>query len=333
MASQLAWYTKTLREYLSQAELEKVMRKNNWLGAWEIVQTWLWISFALVLPYYFFNPFTVIISLFIIGGKQLACAIIMHDTSHDSLFTSRKVNLHVGNWFGAFPILHHVNRYRPYHTQHHIHTGTDEDPDLGLVKGYPTSVISMARKIGRDLAGASGVKAHIAVLAFHFGYLQYHLGGMVIKLDQKGKPWYKILWDGLKSISGPLASNLIIFAILAIFFSPWLYLLWIGAMLTTYNFSLRVRSIAEHSMSEDRTNPHRNTRTTYANFFEVILFAPLHVNYHAEHHLCMGAPSYNLPYLHSLLKERGYFNEGKMDSGYWSIVKKAASQLKTEVAG
>jgi fatty acid desaturase len=81
--------------------------------------------------------------------------------------------------------------------------------------------------------------------------------------------------------------------------------------------------MAEHSMVEDRANPQKNTRTTYANFFERILFAPHHVNYHAEHHLCMGAPSYNLPKMHRLLLERGYFNEGALEPNYWSVVKRA----------
>jgi len=76
-------------------------------------------------------------------------------------------------------------------------------------------------------------------------------------------------------------------------------------------------------MVEDRQNPQKKTRTTYANFFERILFAPHHVNYHAEHHLCMGAPSYNLPKMHRLLLERGYYKEGAMEPNYWRVVKRA----------
>jgi len=81
--------------------------------------------------------------------------------------------------------------------------------------------------------------------------------------------------------------------------------------------------MAEHSMVQDRTNPHQNTRTTYANFLERILFAPHHVNYHAEHHLCMGAPSYNLPAMHKILLEKGYYKYGTMEPNYSSIIKRA----------
>jgi fatty acid desaturase len=73
----------------------------------------------------------------------------------------------------------------------------------------------------------------------------------------------------------------------------------------------------------DRTDNHLNTRTTYANFVEKMLFAPHHVNYHAEHHLLMTVPSYNLPRMHRLLKERGYFDKGLLKQNYLEIIKLA----------
>ncbi|HWB62560.1 MAG TPA: fatty acid desaturase family protein [Chitinophagales bacterium] len=319
----LKWYNKTLHQYLSNDEIKLIMQKSNWKAAFEIFHTWGWISFAFALVGFFPNPVTVIISLFILGGKQLACAIILHDCSHDSMFTSRKVNNFVGNWFGAYPILHDVKKYRPYHLQHHMHTGLADDPDLSLTKGYPTTAFSMVRKFFRDFFGLSGAKANTGVVLMQLGFMKYALNGTAEWLSQKGRSFFTMLKTGAANLAGPIAANLIMFGILFACGKPWLYFLWPGALLTTFNFSLRVRSMAEHSMVEDRTNPHKNTRTTYANFFERILFAPHHVNYHAEHHLCMGAPSYNLPFMHKLLLQRGYFNQGALEKNYWGIVKKA----------
>ena len=104
-------------------------------------------------------------------------------------------------------------------------------------------------------------------------------------------------------------------------FNPWLYFLWIGAFLTTHQFCIRVRSIAEHSMLEDPSDPVRNTRTTYANWLERILFAPYHVNYHLEHHMLMGVPSYNLPKMHKMLKDRGFYDSGILAQSYWQVLK------------
>jgi fatty acid desaturase len=319
----LKWYNKTLHQYFSNPEIKMLMQKSDWRAALEIATTWGWIAFAFALVGFFPNPLTVIISLFIIGGKQLACAIILHDCSHDSLFTSRKVNRFVGNWFGAYPILHDVDKYRPYHLQHHINTGLHEDPDLSLTKGYPTTALSMTRKFMRDLFGLTGAKANAGVVMMQAGFLRYALNGTAEWLSKEGKNFIYYIRFAAINLAGPIAANLILFLILFVFGQPWLYLLWIGAMMTTFNFSLRVRSMAEHSMVDDPTDPQKNTRTTYANLIERILFAPHHVNFHSEHHLCMGAPSYNLPKMHKLLLERGFYKNGTMELNYISIVKKA----------
>ncbi|MDB5281395.1 MAG: Fatty acid desaturase [Bacteroidota bacterium] len=332
----LKWYNKTLHQYFSNEEIKVLMQKSDWKAALEIATTWGWIAFAFLLSGLFPNPVTITISLFILGGKQLACAIILHDCSHDSMFTNNKVNTFIGNWFGAYPILHDLKKYRPYHVQHHINTGLADDPDVSLTKGYPTTAISMFRKFLRDLFGLSGAKANFAVIFMQLGFIKYALNGTAEWISNKGKNIFSILKTAVQNLAGPVAANLILFGILYACGKPWLYLLWVGAMLTTFNFSLRIRSMAEHSMVEDRSNPQKNTRTTYANFFEQILFAPHHVNYHAEHHLCMGAPSYNLPAMHKLLLERGFYKQGTLEKNYWAIVKKAIvnfdKQLPEEAA-
>ncbi len=313
-----------VNDYLSKEEIKQLLKKSDLKAAIEFLHTWLWIAFAFALAGFFPNPFTIIISMFILGGKQLACAIIMHDCSHRSMFTSNGANDFWGNWLGGYPILHDTIRYRPYHLTHHVKTGTTEDPDLSLTKGYPTTIASFIRKVVRDLLGATGIKGYIGVLAMHFGILKYELGGRIEKLNQKGRNIGEIISTSIKNLAGPVTANLILFGILWLAGAPWLYLLWVGSLLTTYNFSIRIRSIAEHSVVPDQLDDMRNTRTTYANFFEKILFAPHHVNYHAEHHLLMTVPSYNLPAMHQLIKERGYFRDGGLlENNYVSIIKLA----------
>jgi len=37
----------------------------------------------------------------------------------------------------------------------------------------------------------------------------------------------------------------------------------------------------------------------------------------------MGAPSYNLPKMHEMLLNKGFFKEGVLEYNYWNIVKRA----------
>ena len=312
-------------DYLTKDEIQGFLKKSNAKAAWEIMHTWFWIIAAFVLVAVWTNPITLIISLFILGGKQLACAIIMHDTSHHSQFETRKANEVIGNLFGGFPIFLDVERYRPYHLSHHSHTGQDNDPDIGLTIGYPAGKKSLTRKILRDLFGLTGVKAMFGLAMIQAGLIKFTLGGgkpeWLPKAERKGLFHFVIFF---KNMAGPIVVNTLMWLVLWLSGNGWLYLLWIGAYLTTYQFCLRIRSIAEHSVVPDRFNNLLNTRTTYANFIERMLFAPHHVNYHAEHHLLMTVPSYNLPKMHRLLKERGFFEKGLLKPNYLEIIKLAA---------
>jgi len=309
--------------YLSKAEMKQLLQKNDWLAAWDVLLHWAWIAGAFALVYIWPNVWTVLVSLFVLGGKQLACAILMHDTSHQSVFSSRRLNDLIGQWLGAYPVFNNMKRYRPYHFKHHISTGLEDDPDLLLTRGYPTSRRSMFRKLFRDLSGQTGIKALIGLIMMHLGYLEYNLGGQVVRVSRKDRSWGEFFRTAAHNLGGPLLANLGLLGLLWWLASPWLYLLWIGAYLTTFQFSLRIRSIAEHSVVPDPTDPLRNTRTTYANPLERLLFAPYHVNYHLEHHMMMGVPSYQLPRMHKLIKARGFYETGLLEKNYWNVVKLA----------
>ena len=310
-------------KYLNPEERKELTQKNNWLAAYEVLHTWISITITFAIVYWYPHPLVILVALFVLGGRQLACSIIMHDAGHFALFKNKKWNDFAGKWLGSYMILNDMLKYRTYHLEHHLATGTAEDPDISLTKGYPTSFVSMCRKFLRDLSGATGIKSQLAMVGMQLGYLKYSLSKDVKRLSQKDRSWGDFFQTAFKNLSGPILAQLILFGILSFFASPWLYLLWIAALLTTFNFSIRVRSMAEHSMVDDTEDVLRNTRTTYANWIEKILFAPHHVNYHVEHHLLMSVPSYNLPKMHQLLKERGFYKEGLLENGYWNIIKMA----------
>ena len=155
----------------------------------------------------------------------------------------------------------------------------------------------------------------------HSGHLEFNLGGEVIMSQRQSLFGY--IMNFLRNMWGPIAANLFLAAVLIASGIGWTYWLWVIAYFTTYQFCLRIRSIAEHSVVPDHSDNHRNTRTTKANFLERLLFAPHFVNYHAEHHLLMTVPPYNLPRMHELIRERGYYKEGLLKDNYWSIIRLA----------
>lgn len=319
-----AYYQKITKAYFTKEQLKDLHAYSDWKGLWEVLYTWLWIVASFALVYFFPHVLTVIIAMFIIGGKQLACAIIMHDTGHHSLFKSKKLNRFFGNYFGAYSIFMDMPEYGKYHLEHHLHVGLENDPDVGLTQGYPATKGSMSRKILRDLFGITGIKGFFGLLLMHAGYIEFELGGRVVKTDVE-LSFFQRIWRFVKSFSGPLLSNLVIFGILFLLGQPLMYLLWIGSFLTTFYFCIRIRSITEHGIVPELSNPALNTRTTQANFLEKLLFAPLNVNYHMEHHLMMSVPCYHLPKMHAILEEKGFFKDTLTADSYWEVFKQAVT--------
>jgi fatty acid desaturase len=297
-----AWRDAISRDELSALLVQSDLR--SWISIgldWAIVMA----AFALVAVWP--NPLTIVLALFLIGARQLGFAVLMHEASHRTLLRGRRANDWAGNWLCGYPIWSDLNPYRPYHLQHHARTGTAEDPDLGLVKPFPITPASLRRKVWRDLSGQTGIKFFRAAIRRTFG--RYREDPIARRAAQ-----------------GVVITNLVLLAILTAFGYPWLYLLWIGAWLTTHTLVTRIRSIAEHALTPDREEPFGRTRTTIARWWERLFIAPNRVNFHLEHHLVMTVPHYRLPVMHRMLRDRGMLADSCVDVGYWGVLARAASK-------
>jgi fatty acid desaturase len=300
------------RNAFTQEELDELVEMNDLRSIGSLLTSWGLVaaSFALVavLP----HPVTVLLALFVIGGRQLGFAVFMHEASHRTLLRNPRWNDGVGNWLCAFPIWSDLHPYRPYHMLHHAKTGTDEDPDLSLAAPFPITRASLRRKIWRDLSGQTGWKRARATLRRDLGWSQ----GRARRRTEAG----------VRSLRGVVLTNGILLAILTAFGYPALYLLWAGAWLTTYSLAMRIRSIAEHGMVPDPADPMRNTRTTRIRVWERLFLAPHGVNYHLEHHLLTTVPHYNLPRMHAMFRERGLIDESCQSDGYLEVLRLASSR-------
>jgi len=297
---------------LTRAEIQDLRQMTDWRSWVSVCTNWILVfaSFALVAR--FPNPLTIVLALAVIGTRQLGLAVLMHEAAHRTLFKKRVVNDVVGNWLCAYPVWSDLHPYRRYHLQHHAKNWTVEDPDLHLASPFPVTADSMRRKIWRDLSGQTAWKRVRYVLSRDLG-----LGENVQQFGSNGS------WRNLRGVA---ITNLVLLAMLTAVGHPFLYLLWIGAWFTTHHLVVRLRSIAEHAMIPEPSDPLRNTRTTLASWWERLLVAPNFVNYHLEHHLIMTIPHYNLPRMHRLLRERGILQGACVESGYLNVLKLAASK-------
>ncbi len=310
---------------LPREEIRHLLAPSDFHGWLALAITYAVLASSFLLVWAWPSVLSVLVALVVIGGRQLALAILTHEAVHKSLFASRRVNEWVGRWLCASPMGISLDGYRKEHFEHHQKTGTSEDPDLGLVNPYPVSRKSMARKFARDLFGVTAVKRIYYIGLMGFGFITYTLSTNAKPVDQTGRSLLDVLRAGARNLGRTILTNLILLFGLTLMGVPLLYLLWVGAYFTTFSLFLRVRSIAEHACSPDRANALLNSRTTRAGLLSRFTVAPHNVNYHLEHHLFMQVPYFRLPALHAILKARGISTEKNSAKSYVEVIRLATT--------
>ncbi len=302
------WNTIKPSDILTSEEQHRLRQRSDLMGWWMLVHCWGVIFGAMALFAFFPNVLTFLMGITIIGSRQLGLAIIQHEASHGMLFRTRKLNEVLGQWIAASPMLIAMKNYRIRHMAHHRFTRTEKDPENYLYTPFPVSKHSMARKILRDFTGVSFVRTQAGIFAFLWG-----------------KPEGR--WARLKDFYGVTVCFYTVFiAAFALMGRMDLFLLmWVLPMITTQQFFLRIRNIAEHATVPDLENPLKNSRTTLANAFERMTFAPYWVNFHIEHHMVPFVPCWRLPEVHKIMLSKGFGRDMEIAHGYRAIIKMNAA--------
>tara|TARA_B100000029_G_scaffold515820_1_gene624859 strand:- start:10185 stop:11114 length:930 start_codon:yes stop_codon:yes gene_type:complete len=288
----------------------KLFKKSSLWGGAMVGHAWLMILAATATAVYFNNIIVSIIAIMLIGSRQLGLAILMHEAAHKTLFKNSKINDVIGSWFCSLPVIYDLKAYRSYHLTHHKNTQSSNDPDLHLSSKFPVTLLSMTRKILRDLTGITGLKLRFFQFRSMFRDSQKNAANTAIRFFQ--------------SIYKYLISQAIIFVVFLFLFNIQAYLIyWLIPLITWMQVVTRIRNISEHAMVSDNINPLLHARRTDVNLFERIFFAPYYVNYHLEHHLLVSVPFFRLKKLAKLLDQTFKNSQMEVQKGYLKVLKLA----------
>lgn len=293
-----------IRDLFTREEVAQLTSRSDLRGAWAIASTWGIIATAMAMLAAWPNPLTFVLALIVIAGRQLALGILQHEGAHGTLFKTRWMNDGLTDWLCARPVWLNLQKYRSHHFVHHTKTGTDADPDVSLHAGYPVTRGSLLRKFARDVLGLTGLKVMVGLVLMDVGAVKWTVANQLTKLPQEGRRWYDYPPSFVRNASGMIATNLVLFGLLAATGHPWLYGVWALAFITPLPLFVRVRSIAEHGVLERVPDMFRNTRTTQAGLLSRMTVAPCNVNFHQEHHAMASVPYYRLPKMHQLMRQK-----------------------------
>jgi fatty acid desaturase len=288
---------------ISKEELKPFLQRSDLKALLITAQVWISIVLTFALGVLFPVWPVYVLMVFLLAGRMQALAALMHEAGHKTFFKTKKYNAFVGNWLTSPFILLNGATYAKSHNIHHKCAGTENDPDLANYRNYPITKISLARKLGRDLIGITGLKMIAYML----------LTGRDQLSKEKRKDF--TLAKGLLLNSG-------IFGALWLLGHGELFALWVIAHFTVYLMIIRCRQIAEHAGVVDlfANEPKYNTRSVPQGILGALFFSPTQgLSYHCEHHLFMAVPTYHLKALHTLLKERGYYSDVRLAKGYLDL--------------
>lgn len=292
--------------------------RSVWKGPLLVAHAWAVIAAAIAVGVVW--PILIPLCVMVVGTRQLGLAILMHEAAHGALHPNHRLNDALGHWLCAVPVGASLTAYRPYHLSHHRFAQQAEDPDLVLSAPFPVSPASLRRKILRDLTGQTFFKQRVL---------------LPVALMKRGQSVekahdYESIVTG-RSVLPFLAVNLAMLLGLSLIGLWWAwFVLWLLPMATWFPMVTRIRNIAEHACVEgSATDPYRAARTTRAAWWERAFIAPYWVNFHAEHHLFMYVPCWNLPRLHRAVAATPKAAGMEVAAGYVSVLRVARDQPQT----
>ncbi|MES2090095.1 MAG: fatty acid desaturase, partial [Pseudomonadota bacterium] len=184
-------------DVLSCEEIAHFTSRSDLAGWWAIASTWAIIAGCFAALIWAPHPITYLLAVLVLGGRQLALAIILHEGSHGTLFKSRWLNHHASDWLAGRFIWIDLPRYREHHLRHHAHTNQAGDPDLSLTRPFPASAGSVTRKFLRDLSGLSGIRRVVGLVLMDLGVITWTVAADTQPRPRNGRVWRDYAKEGL----------------------------------------------------------------------------------------------------------------------------------------
>lgn len=217
------------------------------------------------------------ITLFVIGNRQHALAILGHDGTHYTISKNRKINDFLSDViaFGLLGLT--TSGYRNLHFAHHKNMNTEHDPEL------------MHRSKKAPQWDLPVTVPQILKYGFYdiFGYSVADYFGIILNAKpNKNYHYVFMIALNISFIGGFMFLNLSIVPAL-----------WYASLLTIFMMFFRFRTWLEHQGTDD-------THRLKLSWVEGAILAPHDVWHHYEHHVCSAIPCYNLKYVRKYLSEK-----------------------------
>lgn len=309
-------------------DISNLSKPNVFKSLFQIAFEYILIFSIILFTINFFNPFTALLAIMLIGARQHGLSAVAHDGVHYRICKNKKLNDFISNIFIYFPLFSSQQKYRTYHMLHHIKTNSEEDPDYINKKDnpefkFPQTKISFFKNVFKYIFGIHHVITFFSLNKTWKQKFKYFLKGFTVV-----RPLEHVKYkEDRRELYSLIAFNVTLLAFFIITGNVWYYLLfWVCPCFLYIPFIFRIRVICEHfGITKNKID---HSRTMYPNWFDrIFLGLNWNLSYHLDHHLFPSVPSYNVKKLHQkLLLNKDYRDNAQITPhGTWGVFRECTS--------
>ncbi|MGH7931839.1 MAG: fatty acid desaturase family protein [Candidatus Binataceae bacterium] len=291
---------------LDSGKVRELSRLSPARSAFHVALEWIIIFAAIFVSHRISNPLAYIAAIILIGSRQHALLLLMHEAAHRRLFNSKRLNDWICEVLVTWPVLVSLRAFRHTHLQHHRHLNLPTDGDLRKKLEDPDWHFPLPRRrLLWSLAKQfTGLGIWYVLKIFRYGNADAEASGQTRRYRLARVAYY---------IS--VLAVIVYFRVLTLFL-----VYWIVPLLTCLIAFNRMRVLSEHPPIE-RASVYGVICTYRLSLIERILFAPKNCHYHIEHHSYPSVPFFNLGKLHRELKTNSEYRAALRPVSYWELLK------------
>ena len=298
---------------IDHSRIRSLSRLEPWRWFLAVLGDWALIVAVIAICCYWSRWYMWLAGILVVGNRQHALAVLMHEAVHYRVTSRRWSNDLLGDLLTGFPIGLPTANYRVFHLPHHMHLDTPRDPErlfsemLPKEAQIPMPPIRFAYLVLRDLSG---------LWPLPLGVLARLIWGL------PGQSRLKLI--PILLLHGSVGTACLLGEVLHFYLFLWLLPLY-----TVFPAIFRIRAMTEHDGIEEggdsrysRAGPDvlRTTRSVRGALGR-FLFGPHGINHHIEHHLYPSVPFYNLGRLSEALTQIAPHEVGnRIRTSYWSAI-------------
>lgn len=247
-----------------------------------------------------------LLAVVIIGSRQHALLLMMHEATHWRMFERKWLNDLVCEPFVTWPVLVSLRAFRHTHLQHHKYLNLPVDGDLQKKFADPDwhFPVPRGRLAWSLLRQFTGLGIWYAIKIMRYGNADPAASGQT--------PLYRATRIAYYICALAL---IIYFRVFLLFLAYWVVPL--ATCMIAFN---KMRVLSEHPPIE-RATAYDTILEYQLGPIERILFEPKNCYYHIEHHSYPSVPFFNLPKLHRAMLANGKYYASLKPVTYWEMLR------------